>query len=142
MAETKTTTKAKKKSDDNARAVGRRKTSSARVRIAPGKGEIVVNGKDYKVFFPTLILQKKVLSPLEAVGRETKIDVSVKVAGGGTSGQAGAVRHGIARALVEWDEALKPVLKSHGYLTRDSRMKERKKFGRRKARRGHQWKKR
>ncbi|PLX28620.1 30S ribosomal protein S9 [Candidatus Parcubacteria bacterium] len=125
-----------------ARAVGRRKKASARVRIAPGKGAIVVNDKDYKVFFPTKILQDKVLSPLVITSKEKSLDVTVKVVGGGPAGQAGAVRHGIARALVEWNEELKPALKAEGFMTRDPRAKERKKPGLHKARRAHQWRKR
>lgn len=132
----------KKTKENSSRAVGRRKTAAARVRITPGKGEIIVNGKSLREFFPILILQQKVLSPLKAVGREDGLDVSVRVLGGGVHGQADAVRHGIARALVKWDENLRPALKAEGFLTRDPRAKERKKPGRRKARRGHQWKKR
>ena len=124
------------------RAVGRRKKAAARVRITTGKGNIVVNDKDYKVYFPTKILQDKVLSPLVVTSKETGIDVSVKVAGGGPAGQAGAVRHGIARARVEWNEELKPALKAEGLMTRDPRAKERKKPGLHKARRAHQWRKR
>ncbi len=124
------------------RAVGRRKKASARVRITPGKGGINVNGKDYKEYFPTAIWQEIVLSPLVALGKEKDYEVSVRVAGGGVKGQAEAVRHGLSRALVEWNEDFKPVLKSHGYLTRDSRAKERKKPGMYKARRAHQWRKR
>lgn len=130
------------KDAQTARAVGRRKTAAARVRIQPGKGEITINGKELSVFFPISFWQQKVKSPLQSAGREESMDVSVKVIGGGVNSQAEAVRHGIARALVVWDEALKPVLKAEGFLTRDARMRERKKFGRRRARRGHQWRKR
>jgi len=132
----------KKQDNSTVRAVGRRKTSAARVRLTTGKGEITVNGRTLENYFPILILQKKIISPLQVVGREKNLDVSVRVIGGGVHGQAGAVRHGIARALVKWDEELKPILKAEGFLTRDPRAKERKKYGRRKARRGHQWKKR
>jgi small subunit ribosomal protein S9 len=128
--------------DKMQRSVGRRKQASARVRITPGKGSVVINEKDYKKYFTTEIWQQIVLSPLVAIGKEKGYDVTVKVAGGGVKGQADAVRHGIARALVAWNEDFKPVLKSHGFLTRDSRVKERKKPGRYKARRGHQWRKR
>jgi small subunit ribosomal protein S9 len=124
------------------RALGRRKTAAARVRLTAGKGNIIVNDKPLATYFPILILQKSIVAPLETVGRKESMDVSVKVAGGGVHGQAEAVRHGIARALVKWDADLKPVLKAEGFLTRDSRAKERKKYGRHKARRGHQWKKR
>jgi small subunit ribosomal protein S9 len=130
------------KTKDMIRSVGRRKTAAARVRITTGKGAVLVNGKDYKTYFPVKIYQEQVTSPLAVTGRLESMDVSVKVAGGGLHGQAEAVRHGIARALVIWDEALKPVLKAEGFLTRDSRMKERKKPGQYKARRGHQWRKR
>lgn len=122
--------------------VGRRKTAAARVRIAPGKGSITVNGKDYKEYFPIALWSDKVSAPLKATGKESSFDITVKVIGGGTLGQAEAVRHGISRALVASDEGLKPVLKAEGFLTRDARAKERKKFGLRKARRGRQWRKR
>ena len=124
------------------RAVGRRKTASARVRLAPGKGEIVVNGKPMREYFTVDIWQGKVLAPLEAVGKEKDYDISVKVNGGGPSGQTEAVRHGIARALVAWNEEFRPVLRALGYLTRDARARERKKYGKFRARRGHQWRKR
>lgn len=122
--------------------VGRRKTAAARVRITAGKGSITINGKDYKEYFPIALWSDKVTAPLKAAGKETAFDISVKVAGGGVLGQAEAVRHGIARALLETDEALRAVLKAEGFLTRDARAKERKKFGRVKARRGRQWRKR
>ncbi|PIZ95289.1 MAG: 30S ribosomal protein S9 [Candidatus Magasanikbacteria bacterium CG_4_10_14_0_2_um_filter_37_12] len=131
-----------KKTETTERAVGRRKQASARVRITLGKGNILINDRELTDFFPILILQKKVTSPLEVVGKDKDFDVSVKVTGGGVHGQADAVRHGIARALVKWNEDFKPLLKVEGYLTRDSRVKERKKPGFRKARRGRQWKKR
>jgi len=122
--------------------VGRRKTAAARVRITPGKGTITVNGKDYKAYFPIALWSDKVVAPLKAAGKESSFDISVKVAGGGVLGQAEAVRHGIARALLAMDEGLRAVLKAEGFLTRDARAKERKKFGRVKARRGRQWRKR
>ncbi|OIO19430.1 MAG: 30S ribosomal protein S9 [Candidatus Magasanikbacteria bacterium CG_4_9_14_0_2_um_filter_41_10] len=127
---------------DITRAVGRRKEAAARVRLTPGKGEIVVNGKEFKAYFTTLILQNIVSSPLEVTGKLKDFDVSVKVAGGGSRGQAEAVRHGISRALVDWNADLKPALKVEGFMTRDARTKERKKPGLLKARRGRQWKKR
>lgn len=131
-----------KTNSEMAKAVGRRKTASARVRIMPGKGNIVINGKSLVEYFPVDIWQEEVISPLKVTDRDKNTDVSVKVAGGGSHGQAVAVRHGIARALITWDEALKPVLRAEGFVTRDPRAKERKKFGRKKARRGHQWRKR
>ena len=130
------------KKDTTQKAVGRRKKAAARIRLAPGNGNILINGKDYKEFFGTDILRQTVMSALVAVGKETGYDVSAKVAGGGVSGQADAVRHGIARALVAWNEEYRPVLKAGGFLTRDARVKERKKPGLYKARRGHQWRKR
>lgn len=130
------------KDQSMAKAVGRRKTSAARVRIMPGKGAVTINGKELNVFFPIAFWQEKVMAPLEKTGRDKNMDVSVKVVGGGVNSQAEAIRHGISRALVAWDETLKPVLKAEGYLTRDARMNERKKFGQHGARRGHQWRKR
>lgn len=132
----------KTENNSNTRAVGRRKTASARVQLAPGKGEIKINGKALKVYFPIALWQQKVLSPLTVVGKEKDYDISVRVAGGGSSGQVEAVRHGIARALIKWNPDFRPVLKASGFLTRDSRAKERKKPGLYKARRGHQWRKR
>ena len=132
----------KTKTNDMSRAVGRRKSASARVRITLGKGKITVNSKDFTVYFPTKILQDLVLLPLRTVSKEKDLDISVKVAGGGPKGQAGAVSHGIARALVKWNEELKPLLKAEKLMTRDSRVKERKKPGLHKARRAHQWRKR
>jgi len=128
--------------DSMARAVGRRKTAAARVRLSTGKGAITVNGRDYKQYFPTQILQERVALPLTITSKETDLDISVKVEGGGPRGQADAVCHGIARALVAWNEDLKPALKAEGLMTRDSRAKERKKPGLHKARRAHQWRKR
>lgn len=136
MAATKNTT------DSMVRAVGRRKTASARVRLEPGKGKITINGKDLKVYFPITFWQEKVLAPLTTVGREGNMDVSIRVAGGGVNAQSEAIRHGIARCLVAWSEELKPALRAAGFLTRDSRERERKKPGRHRARRGHQWRKR
>jgi small subunit ribosomal protein S9 len=125
------------------RAVGRRKTAAARVRIMPkGTGVITVNGKPLTAYFPLEVWQNKVRAPLELVGKAKDMDVSVKAAGGGVSAQAEAVRHGIARALLKWNEDFRKVLRAAGYLTRDPRAKERKKFGLHKARRGHQWRKR
>lgn len=124
------------------RAVGRRKTASARVRLTIGKGNVTVNDQELAVYFPLPLYRQAVLRPFEVVGKAKNFDVSVKVAGGGKRGQAEAVRHGIARALVLWDEAMKPALRADGLMTRDPREKERKKFGQYGARRGHQWRKR
>lgn len=131
-----------KKSTEIERAVGRRKTAAARVRIMPGKGEVTINNKPLAVYFPLKLWQDKVMAPLVVAGRAGQLDVTVRVLGGGVNGQAEAVRHGIARALVKWNIDLKPALRAEGYLTRDPRAKERKKPGLRKARRGHQWRKR
>jgi len=114
----------------------------ARVRLFPGEGAVVVNGQPVEEIFPQERLQKEVLKPLVVTNSSDKFSVSVKVTGGGNSGQAGAVRHGIARALVEADENLKPILRNHGLLTRDPRVKERKKYGLIRARKAKQYTKR
>jgi small subunit ribosomal protein S9 len=121
---------------------GRRKTAVARVRLYPGSGEILVNGKGYLEVFTRGSHQMQVLAPLKAASMEGKYNVQVKVAGGGVSGWAGAVSHGIARALTVSDEGLKPTLKRQKLLTRDSRMKERKKVGLKRARKAPQYTKR
>jgi len=122
--------------------IGRRKTAVARVYLRPGSGNITVNNKDFKVYFPSDVLQIIVNQPLELVNELGKFDFFVNVKGGGVSGQAQAVRMGIARSLVESSPENRPVIKKEGYLTRDSRMVERKKFGRKKARRSFQFSKR
>lgn len=124
------------------RAVGRRKTAAARVRISPGTGKITINDKPLAAYFGLVSWQDKIISPLILTGRDKQLDITVKVAGGGVVSQTEAIRHGIARALVKWNAELKSALRAAGYLTRDSRTKERKKPGLRKARRGHQWRKR
>ncbi|MBQ2642406.1 MAG: 30S ribosomal protein S9 [Eubacterium sp.] len=122
---------------------GRRKSSVARVYMAPGSGKITINKKDIDEYFGLETLKVIVRQPLVAVEQDGKFDIDVKVHGGGYTGQAGAIRHGIARALVEADEkAYRPVLKKAGFLTRDSRMKERKKYGLKGARRAPQFSKR
>ena len=121
---------------------GRRKTSIARVRIMPGKGNFTINGKDINDYLNTDVLRTLAKQPFAVSGTEGKFDTIVKVEGGGLSGQAGAIRHGIARALVEADEANKPAIKAAGLLTRDSRMKERKKPDLKKARKAPQFSKR
>ena len=124
------------------RATGRRKTSSARVSITPGAGNIFINGKDPDSYFNRPILKMIILQPLQLTKTEKKYDINVNVVGGGIAGQAGAVRHGITRALIIADLKLRAVLKAAGLLTRDSRMKERKKYGQKKARKRFQFSKR
>ena len=121
---------------------GRRKKSVARVRLVPGNGKVVVNKREIENFFGLETLRVIVNQPLVLTGTKDKFDVLVNVHGGGFTGQAGAIRHGIARALVKSDEALKPELKKAGFLTRDPRMTERKKAGLKKARRAPQFSKR
>ena len=121
---------------------GRRKKSIARVRLVEGKGTITVNGKNIDEYFGTEVLKTIVRQPLAATNTSDKYDVIAKVEGGGFTGQAGAIRHGIARALNEANSEFRPALKSNGYLTRDPRMKERKKYGLKKARRAPQFSKR
>ena len=121
---------------------GRRKTAVARVRIYPGAQEIVVNGRSLEDVLPRLGLREVALRPLTVLGQLCKFGVQIKVEGGGTSGWAGAISHGIARALVASDAELKPQLRRHGLMTRDSRMKERKKFGLKRARKAAQYTKR
>lgn len=124
------------------RAVGRRKEAVARVRVDKGTGKITVNGKPFEQYFTGSTMQITILSPLKALAKEKDLDFSIKVAGGGKIGQSVAVQHGIARALVVWNEDFKKTLKTLGLLTRDARVKERKKFGLKKARRAPQWSKR
>ena len=121
---------------------GRRKKAIARVRLVPGNGSVTINGRTMDDYFPEDTLKYVVNQPLVLVGAQDKFDVFVNVVGGGTSGQAGAVRHGIARALVVADEGYKAAVKKAGFLTRDPRMKERKKYGLKKARRAPQFSKR
>ena len=121
---------------------GRRKTSIARVRLASGSGKIVVNGRTFESYFPTDTLRMVVSQPLAVTSLAAKYDIRVNVQGGGPTGQAGAVRLGIARALLEADVNLRPTLKSEGLLTRDSREKERKKYGQPGARKRFQYSKR
>jgi small subunit ribosomal protein S9 len=123
-------------------ATGKRKNAIAKVWIKPGSGKIVVNGRAVEVFFARPVLRMVLTQPLQHVDRMTQYDVMVSVNGGGLSGQAGAVRHGISKALTYYEPALRPSLKKEGFLTRDSRVVERKKFGRAKARRSFQFSKR
>jgi small subunit ribosomal protein S9 len=131
-----------KKSARYFEAKGARKTAVARVRLSPKDGGIKVNGKDYKEYFRDPNLQREVLMPLEAMGVQDKLGVSAMVKGGGVTGQAEAVRHGISRALVIFNSDFRKKLRRQGFLTRDARMVERKKYGLRKARRAPQWAKR
>lgn len=122
--------------------VGKRKTSIARVWMRPGKGEVVINKRSLDEYVPRDSLKKLIFEPLELVGKMGEFDIKVNVKGGGVSSQADAIRYGIAKALLAYDEGLRPVLKKAGLLTRDARIVERKKYGRHKARRGFQWRKR
>ncbi len=134
---------AAKHSYDFLHSVGRRKSAIARVRLFPkGQGQVVVNNLDLQKYFPTADYQQVVLDPLKVTGLEGKVDVRVMVQGGGKSGQAVAVRHGIARAILQLDAELRKNLRTAGFLTRDSRVKERKKYGLKKARRAPQFSKR
>ena len=142
MAERKTT-KTSKVKNVQFLGTGRRKKSIARVRLLPnGTGKITVNGKDIEEYFGLDTLKLIVRQPMELTNTQDKYDVMVNVIGGGLSGQAGAINHGISRALILAEENLKPELKKAGFLTRDSRMKERKKYGLKKARKASQFSKR
>jgi small subunit ribosomal protein S9 len=121
---------------------GRRKTAVARVRLYPGSGEILVNGKGYMDVFTRGTHQQKVLAPLKAAGVDGKYNIQARIAGGGITGWAGALSHGIARAIAGSDESTKPALRRQGLLTRDPRMKERKKVGLKRARKAPQYTKR
>jgi small subunit ribosomal protein S9 len=127
---------------DTIHTIGRRKASVARIYLNKGKGEITINKKDYKDFFPVEGLQKKVLQPFSVLDLEGKFDVKVNVNGGGNTGQADAIKLAIARALCELDLENRPALKAEGLLTRDPRVVERKKPGQKKARKKFQWVKR
>ena len=133
---------AKVKNETNFCGTGRRKKSIARVRLVNGNGKITINGVDINEYFGVETLKVIVKQPLVATNTMDKYDVIVKVIGGGISGQAGAIRHGIARALLDANSEYRPILKSNGFLTRDARMKERKKYGLKKARKAPQFSKR
>ena len=124
------------------KSIGRRKTAVARAYLSAGKGEIKVNNRDFKEYFPSEVLQIIVKQPLVTTEQVGNLDISINVFGGGLSGQAEAIRLSIARALVELNQESRPALKAEGFLTRDSRMVERKKYGRSKARRAFQFSKR
>ena len=143
-ADAKPTADATRKRDAQGRsyATGRRKNAVARVWIKPGSGKVTINEREEKTYFARAVLRMILRQPLVVTNRETQFDVVATVKGGGLSGQAGAVRHGISRALVNYEPELKPALKKHGFMTRDSRMVERKKYGKAKARRSFQFSKR
>ena len=123
-------------------ATGRRKNSIARVRIMPGTGKVTVNKRPFNAYFPREVNRLIIMQPLETAKAVSTLDIFINVNGGGLSGQAGAVRQGIARSLVKMDATLKADIKKAGFLTRDSRMRERKKYGRKRARRRFQFTKR
>ena len=123
-------------------ATGKRKNAVARVWIKPGKGKITINDRDQEVYFARPVLRMMIAQPLQVAGRLGEFDVQVTVTGSGLSGQAGAVRHAIAKALTYYEPGLRTVLKPHGFLTRDPRVVERKKYGKAKARRSFQFSKR
>ena len=123
-------------------ATGKRKDAVARVWIKPGPGKITINGREFERYFVRPVLRMLIHQPFEAADRKDQFDVTCTVKGGGLSGQAGAVRHGISKALILYEPGLRPVLKKGGFLTRDSRVVERKKYGKRKARRSFQFSKR
>jgi small subunit ribosomal protein S9 len=128
--------------EKNYNATGKRKTSIARVYMKPGKGEITVNGRNLKEYFNRDTLIMLIMQPMEKVEMLDKFDVKVNVCGGGLSGQAGAIKHGISKALLEYDPEFRSVLKRNGFLKRDPRMKERKKYGLKGARARYQYSKR
>jgi len=128
--------------DGRAYATGKRKNAVARVWIKPGHGRITINGRDQEVYFARPVLRMMIAQPLQVSDRLGQFDVVATVLGSGLSGQAGAVRHGISKALTYYEPSLRAVLKPHGFLTRDSRVVERKKYGKAKARRSFQFSKR
>jgi len=128
--------------DNLTRGTGRRKTAIARVRISPGEGRVTINEKTPLAYLGRRVLEMEVMNPLRVTDTVRRFDVSVKVTGGGVSGQAGAIAHGLARALLEYDAEMRPALKRAGLLTRDARMKERKKYGLKRARKAPQYTKR
>jgi len=123
-------------------ATGRRKNSTAKVRLVPGEGKIIVNQKDFKEYFNREALTTMIVEPLKLTNTDSAYDVVAQLLGGGITGQAGALRHGISRALLEINGEYRDILKREGFLTRDSRMKERKKYGLKKARKRPQFSKR
>ena len=131
-----------KMTGDTALATGRRKEAVARVRVRPGTGKFDLNGRTLEDYFPSRAQRMIVTAPLRTVEKDKELDVVASIIGGGSNGQAGALQHGIARALVAMDETLRGALKSEGFLTRDSREKERRKYGLKKARKAPQYSKR
>ena len=129
-------------SQGRAYATGKSKNAIAKVWIKPGKGTITINGRDQEVYFARPVLRMMIAQPFQVTDRVGQFDVVVSVEGAGLSGQAGAIRHGLSKALTYYEPALRPVLKPHGFLTRDSRVVERKKYGKAKARRSFQFSKR
>jgi len=127
---------------DMALATGRRKEAVARVRVRPGTGRFELNGRSLEDYFPSRTQRMIVTAPMRTVEKDKELDVTASIEGGGSNGQAGALQHGIARALVAMDETLRGALKSEGFLTRDSREKERRKYGLKKARKAPQYSKR
>ncbi len=123
-------------------STGRRKEAVARIRLTPGSGEFTVNGRALDDYFPTRVHRMVARAPLQLVGKDKDFDVVATISGGGVAGQAGAVRLGVARALIELDPGLRPQLKAEGYLMRDAREKERRKYGLKKARKAPQYSKR
>ncbi len=134
--------KSSRDSKGRAYATGKRKNAVARVWIKPGRGQILINGKEEKIYFARAVLRMILRQPLIAANRDGQFDIVCTVAGGGLSGQAGAVRHGISKALIAYEPGLRSILKQGGFLTRDPRAVERKKYGRPKARRSFQFSKR
>jgi small subunit ribosomal protein S9 len=128
--------------DGRAYATGKRKNAVARVWIKPGRGQVTINGRDQEVYFARPVLRMMIAQPLQVSDRLGQFDVVATVEGSGLSGQAGAVRHGISKALTYYEPGLRSLLKPHGFLTRDSRVVERKKYGKAKARRSFQFSKR
>jgi|TARA_R110002072_G_scaffold49863_26_gene135072 small subunit ribosomal protein S9 len=141
-AETAVSAEPKLDAQGRAYATGRRKSAIARVWLKPGSGKMIVNGRSVEAFFARPVLRMVLQQPFEAANRKDQFDLMCTVTGGGLSGQAGAVRHGISRALINFEPGLRPVLKQGGFLTRDARVVERKKYGRAKARRSFQFSKR
>ena len=142
VAQTAPTYEVKRDAQGRSYATGRRKDATARVWVKPGKGDMIINGRPVTTYFARPVLRMLITQPFLLVDRYNQFDVYCTVKGGGLSGQAGAVRHGISRALTHYDPALRGVLKAAGFLTRDSRVVERKKYGRAKARRSFQFSKR